>query len=332
MRAFIRDDGSAVRILDGFREQILGYRASVTPRPGWSEAQYVEAAHRKRRRWERLVAELSRWGVALTSATVLDVGCGDGANCLLSSQARVRQVTGIDLQFPLLATDEKGERTRHLARHLLSPGTDRSSDPSDPSDPSKGSSEVARDLERALRRLPLKFLAMDATRMAFEDESFDLVISRSAMEHIRPIERGVHEIARVARGGGVIYLAIDPFYWVRGCHKRGVVDIPFAHARLTASEYHRYAKESEGEAAADVRTGRLETLNRLTVGQWHSLIEAERWDILDWNERRSETGERLLQDHPDIAETLLPGVEVRDLVCERIEVILRKRGGSARHA
>jgi hypothetical protein len=85
-------------------------------------------------------------------------------------------------------------------------------------------------------------------------------------------------------------------------------------------------------AAADVRTGRLETLNRLTVGQWHSLIEAERWDILDWNERRSETGERLLQDHPDIAETLLPGVEVRDLVCERIEVILRKRGGSARHA
>jgi 2-polyprenyl-3-methyl-5-hydroxy-6-metoxy-1,4-benzoquinol methylase len=78
MRTFIRNDGSALRILDGFREDALGYRASVTPKPGWSDVRYGEAAAKKRRRWERLVSELPRWGASLEDITVLDVGCGGG--------------------------------------------------------------------------------------------------------------------------------------------------------------------------------------------------------------------------------------------------------------
>jgi SAM-dependent methyltransferase len=318
---FARDDGSELRIVDGFRDQILGYRASVTPKPGWDDARYDEAAARKRRRWERLVHELARWGGALADAAVLDVGCGDGANCLLSSQAGAR-VTGIDLHFPLLAADEKGDRTRRLAAHLLR----RQSQPAgrDSAHAPDGRLDSGPDFSAIAGRLPLTFLQMDASRMAFEDETFDLVMSRSAMEHIHPVARGVREMARVTGAGGLVYLAIDPFYWVRGCHKRGVVDIPFAHARLSLSEYRRFVTEREGEAAADVRVERLATLNRFTVEEWFTLIEAQPWDILEWNERRSELGERLLGDHPDIAETLLPGVEVRDLVCERIEVWLRK--------
>jgi hypothetical protein len=123
----------------------------------------------------------------------------------------------------------------------------------------------------------------------------------------------------------LIYLSIDPFFWLRGCHKRGVVDIPFAHARLTLTEYRRFVRESEGDRTAAKRCRRLETLNGLTLSQWRQMIEAQPWDILDWNEERSRIGEQVLEQHPLIPETLLPGVSEQDLLCERIKVWLKRK-------
>src|SRR5439155_1404076 len=76
----------------------------------------------------------------------------------------------------------------------------------------------------------VRFVRADATRLAFPDACFDVLVSRSAMEHIAPVERALAEMARVVRPGGVIHLRVDPYFWLRGCHKRGLVDIPWAHA------------------------------------------------------------------------------------------------------
>src|SRR5439155_1465900 len=101
-----------------------------------------------------------------------------------------------------------------------------------------------------------------------------VLVSRSAMEHIAPVERALAEMARVVRPGGVIHLRVDPYFWLRGCHKRGLVDIPWAHARMTLEDFRRFVTESEGAAMAATRCARLQTLNRLTLGQWRSLIGA----------------------------------------------------------
>ena len=294
-RTFTRGDGEALRVVEGFRDYVLSYRAAVTPKPGWSEADYEAAAEKKRRRLRRLSESLRRMASLPDGARVLDVGCGDGANCVLLARERwVALAAGIDLQLPACGVDERGERARRLIQRLAG-----------------GESGVC-------------LLQMDGTRMGFASEGFDVAMSRSAMEHIKPVGQVLAEMVRVVRRGGLIYLGIDPFFWVRGCHKRGVVDVPWAHARLTLDEYQRLVTELEGEDAAAKRRQRLETLNRFTVATWRETVSALPCDVLDWKETTSEIGQRLLEQFPEVEETLLPGVETTDLLTERIEVWLRK--------
>jgi SAM-dependent methyltransferase len=297
-KAFTRGDGEALRVVEGFRDHVLSYRAAVTPKPDWSEADYEAAAEKKRHRLRRLSESFRRLASLPDAARVLDVGCGDGANCALLAQERwVKLAAGIDLQLPACATGERGDQARRLIRRLGRP----------------------EGVEPAVC-----LLQMDGTRMGFASESFDAVMSRSAMEHIKPVGQVLAEMVRVVRTGGLIYLAIDPFFWVRGCHKRGVVDVPWAHARLTLDEYQRLVTELEGEDAAAKRRQRLETLNRFTVATWRETVSALPCDVLDWKETTSEIGQRLLEQFPEVEETLLPGVETTDLLTERIEVWLRK--------
>jgi len=298
MKTFTCTDGRVLRVVEGFREQVLSYRPSVTPKPDWSEADYAAAAAKKQRRLKRLVESFLRFVGTLDGARVLDVGCGDGANCfLISRHEQVKLAVGIDLELPLFASGEKGQQTRRLIDRLLAGGNS----------------------------LPVDLLQMDGTRMGFGAASFHVVMSRSAMEHIKPVERVLHEMARVVRPGGLIYLGIDPFFWLLGCHKRGVVDIPWAHARLGLDEYERFVTECEGREIAAERRRRLETLNRLTVRDWKQMIKSMPWEVLDWKEEPSEISQKILEQFPDVRDTLLPGVERADLLTERIKAWLRKR-------
>src|SRR2546425_1208593 len=221
MTTFTRADGRPVRVVPGFRDRVLGFRPSVTPRPGWTAADYERAADKKLARARRLVAEIARRHDRLDRATVLDVGCGDGITCLV--------------------------------------------------------------------------LASVAGR-------------------------------RVVRPRGVIHLRVDPYFWLRGCHKRGLVDIPWAHARLSLADFRRFVAESEGAAMAATRCGRLQTLNRLTLGQWRAVIEAGPFEVLEWTEEPSAFAVALLEEYPEVGDSLADGLEPRDLVDGRLEIWLRVTG------
>src|SRR5438128_945421 len=166
----------------------------------------------------------------------------------------------------------------------------------------------------------LRFTIMDATLMGFADDSFDFVRSRGAMTEIMPVQKALTEMVRVVRPGALMYHSIPPYFWLRGCEKTGLVDIPWAHARLSPAEFRRVATESEGEATAIRRCERLKTLNHFTLGQWRRMIEAGPFEILEWKEDRCSFAERLLEEHPDVKDTLLEGVEPRDLIHGRINV------------
>ena len=307
---FVRDDGTALRVVDGFRERVLSApKVSIRPKPGWEASDYAAAAERKLRRSRRVLAQLERWGGRVEGVRVLEVGCGAGVDCLLLALAGADRVVGIDLELPLFEATEAGERTRRLTRAVLD---------------AKG---VTDGLAETHARLPLRLVRMDATRMTFLDASFDFVYSRAALEHISPIERALAEMARVVRPGGLLYHTVDPFYWLRGCHKEGVVDIPWAHARLRAAEYRRFVTIYEGEAKARKRRGRLESLNQLGLQDWRTRIEASPFEILDWHEDASPLAESLLAEHPDVLETRLDGVAASDLVHSTIRVWLRNRVG-----
>jgi SAM-dependent methyltransferase len=306
-KVFVRDDGVPLRVIDGFRERVRAApRQSVQPKPEWSSAEYEAAAEKKLRQSRSLLADFERWGGSLIGASVLEVGCGTGIDCLLFGLHPVDRVVGIDLDFPLTAADEWGERARRLTRRVLE---------------KVGAEE---GLEATLRQRPVQFVPMDATRMDFPDASFDLLVSRATLEHVIPIEQALAEMARVVRPGGLLRHAIDPFFWLKGCHKRGVVDIPWAHARLRPREFRRFVADTEGDATAAKRSRHLETLNQLGLRQWRALFEAAPFEILDWFEQPSAFAQTMLDEHPDVPETLLEDVTARDLVCCSIKVWLRR--------
>jgi SAM-dependent methyltransferase len=308
-QVFVRDDGVSLRVVEGFRQRILSApRLSVQPKADWNAADYEAAAEKKIRGSRNLLAELARWGGSLEGANVLEVGCGAGIDSMLFGLHPVDRVVGIDLAFPLEGPDDRGKRARRLTRRVLE------------------KVGVEGGIDEILRQRPIQFVPMDATRMGFADGAFDLLVSRAALEHIIPIERALSEMARVVRPRGLLRHAIDPFFWLRGCHKRGLVDIPWAHARLRGGEFRRFVAETEGEARAEERSRHLETLNQLGLRQWRALFEASPFEILDWREEPSALAETVLEEHPDVPDTLLEGVTTRDLVHSSIKVLLRNRG------
>ena len=309
MKLFTRDDSQAIRVIEGFRKHVLAAaRVSVQPKPEWNNEDYQAAAEKKVQHSEWFVEELSRLGGVLEGSRAVEIGCGAGIDCLLLSLYPVRSVVGIDMQLPVFDLDEQGERTRRLTQAVLE------------------TLGVASDINAILQKRPVRFATMDAKRMSFLDHSFDLLWSRAAMEHIVPPEKALVEMARVVRPGGLIYHSIDPFYWLKGCHKGGVVDIPWAHARLTPAEYHRFVVEHEGETKATKRSRRLQTLNQLTPRQWRMTLEAGPFELLQWKEENSPLAEALLDEHPDVRETLLDGIEPGDLTCSQIKVWMRNPG------
>jgi SAM-dependent methyltransferase len=307
MEVFVREDGARLRVVERFRERVLSApRISVQPKPDWNRSDYEAAADKKLRRSRRLLEDLGRWGGSLEGARVLEVGCGAGIDCLLFALHPVEHVVGIDLEFPLQEQSDRGGRARRLTGLVLE------------------KAGVTGGIDRMLRRAPVGFTAMDATHMDFPDASFDFVYSRAALEHVTPIDQALSELARVVRPGGLVRHTIDPFFWLRGCHKGGLVDIPWAHARLDAAEFRRFVALREGEAKADERSRHLAGLNQLGLRRWRKLFEAGPFEILEWKEERSELAETALAEHPEVSETLLDDVTPRDLVHSSIKMWLRR--------
>lgn len=308
---FVRSDGRPVTVVSGFRERVLGARPSVTPRDGWSDDDYSGSADRKLARFARLRAEFEGRLGALEDARVLEMGCGDGINCLLFAHAGVGFVQGVDLAPGLLEDSDRGERARRLADVVLEKvGFDRRH-------------------EAALAELPIDIRKMDATALDLPDASFDLVWSRSVLEHVMPVDLALAEAVRVVRPGGLLHHRIDPFFGVRGCHKGGVVEIPWAHARMGLEDFRRFVAETEGEQKAVRRHTRLQTLNRLGTQVWRDLVVTGPVELLDWVEVRSELADEVLAEFPDLTADLLDGLTEHDLVFSELKAWLRRTPDTA---
>lgn len=307
MTKFKRDDGKELDIIAGFRDRALSYRPSNSPRDDWNEDDYARVVEKRLQRGKRLIEKLSRIYGPFENAEVLEVGCGDGINSMLLGMQGVKRAVGIDLELRLNEPYQWSGSVRRLAEGVIkAAGIDGS-------------------LEKYLADSSVDLRAMDATRMEFPENSFDLVFSRGVLEHIHPIEKLSPEIAKILRPRGLVYHEIDPFYWLRGCHKRGLVDIPWAHARLTLPEYHRFVIESEGEAVADKRLRRLTTLNRMTLREWKILLDKSPFEIVLWEETPSSFAEEVFKEYPEVVSTALPGVQSNDFVIRRIRVCLQKK-------
>jgi len=308
MTWFATTGGHRLAIVEGFREAVLDARPSGTPRAGWTDADYARVAARRVVAARRRVAEIRAALGSDAEVRALEIGCGSGLDSAIAALDGIGDVLAIDHSPALFAADERGERASRLVSAALH---------------AAGSGHHA---VSALQHLPLRVQAMDATALDLPDDSVDVVWSRTALEHVQPIERGLRELARVLRPGGIAHHIIDPFYWVKGCHAGGLTDLPWAHARLTAAEYAGAVAIAEGARRAARRSAYLATLNHLGLADWRAVLLASAdWELLSWRENRSPLAQALLAEHPDVPETLLPGVTTDDLDVQSITVMLRLR-------
>jgi SAM-dependent methyltransferase len=304
---FVRADGVPLRVCSGFRDAVLAAHPSKTPRPGSPPSRWAWAVRNRVGAARARLGELERYR-DVEAADVLEVGCGAGTDCVVAGALGVGRAVGIAPTLPLFEGGDHGDVARQMVRGVLA---------------RLGHTEP---LETALQRLPVEFAVMDATRMDFENASFDVVWSRAALEHLVPLDRALQEIARVVRPGGVVHHAIDPFFWARGCHAKAVVDLPWAHARLSDEDFRRFVEQRDSPGRAERMVHSLSALNQLTVDEWReALLRDGAFEVMRWAEFRSPFCEHYLTEHPDVARTAREGLTARDLVCSWIEVWLRRR-------
>jgi SAM-dependent methyltransferase len=207
---------------------------------------------------ERLLAET--YGFGLAGKRVLDLGAGQRLSQLAYFALRGDAV-GIDSDVIVQGVEPLGllrmlrlngwQRTlKTVARKALL--VDR-----------RYRRELARRL--GVRRIPrLEVLCMDAARLDFPDESFDLVHSQSVFSHLRDPERVLREIVRVLAPGGVayvdflLYTALTGSMDVRALGGGRAVALPaWAHLR----------EACRGEVRESAY------LNRIRLPRWRELVE-----------------------------------------------------------
>jgi SAM-dependent methyltransferase len=111
----------------------------------------------------------------------------------------------------------------------------------------------------------LRVLQMNAGRMTFQDNHFDVVYSRAVFEHLSDPVAVVSEIRRVLKPGGVMFVRLHLFTSDSGCHDTRI----FVGQRGTLPFWAHLRPEHE----QDVRSNTY--LNKLRLADWKRIFESE---------------------------------------------------------
>lgn len=195
-------------------------------------------------------------GIGFRKARVLDVGCASGFHAFALG-ALAGEVVGIDLDVESYVPPAQ----RRRARELLLPLEDD-------------------------HRVRLE--EGDVTALDYPDESFDVVVSNTVLEHVRDLPAAFRETRRVLRPGGIAFHGVQPWFGPEGGHGLCTLDFPWGHVRLDDAEFAAYAHAWRPLEAADAIAYHSRGFQqpRLTLDQSRSAARDAGFEILEWNETR----------------------------------------------
>ena len=131
-------------------------------------------------------------------------------------------------------------------------------------------------------------MVMDATKMSFDDASFDLVYSLATFEHIEDFAGALDEISRVLKPGGLLIAKWSPIWNGFDGHHYGpslsdprhrAIELPWAHLIFDQDSLPGYLERGEGFSGAEsVSATRAiydsDWLSRRTAAGYERCIEA----------------------------------------------------------
>lgn len=239
------------------------------------------------------------WDGVEVEGSVLDAGCGSGGIAVSFAEECDRAV-GLDIK------NKFGDAGARLAR------------------------------EKGV--LNASFVQGDGTRLPFADESFDLVLSHSVIEHVHSAEGYLAECHRVLRPGGVLFLQTPPYRSFAGAHlSRLRVPIPI-HLLLPRSWAFRlnfyiarkrpgWLKEPRESNTFKLMAERGETkeddlIQRVTVAGVHGWLERVGFEIV--REQRHVSG-FFTRNVPGIVRGWLErNGFTQNIIISNLELLLRK--------
>jgi SAM-dependent methyltransferase len=174
--------------------------------------------------------------------------------------------------------------------------------------------------ERAVRA-GVTCLEMDATRLQFQDESFDFVFSYNAFEHFSEPDKVLHECLRVVRTGGYIYHSFGPLYmspW--GLHGYRSLAIPYLQFLFPEPLIHDYctARELNRIDFTDVNGWSVEAFRKM----WQQC--PRRLKTCEYRENYDVEHLDLIREYPSCFKSKTAYFE--NLIVKSIEVLLQKIG------
>lgn len=179
---------------------------------------------------------------------VLDIGCGAAGKSLYYASIGAEHVTGIDVV----------ERYKDEAESL------------------------ARKLELSHK---FTFVCGDASKLPFDDNSFDTIIMNDAMEHVAEPEKVLDDCMRVLTPGGRIYINFPPYNHPFGAHLSDAISIPWVHCFFSTSTlinaYKNLVKDlPDGEQRIDFRISKdkngeeyFSYINKMTIKRFDNIIK-----------------------------------------------------------
>lgn len=168
----------------------------------------------------------------------------------------------------------------------------------------------------------INFVTTDAMNMVFRDQSFDVVVSFNAFEHIPDPSAALFELMRILRPGGYAYIAFDPLWTAdTGSHFYHRVPSPWAHLIHDDEAYTQQMRAAGAteEECAEYR-GAMNRWRRFQFEASFARLGAQVVFSDDYQGLADESH----RVHPNMRAALLAGYSTTELLTRRLRWAIRK--------
>ncbi len=165
----------------------------------------------------------------------------------------------------------------------------------------------------------VKLLQMDATKLLFEDESFDFVFSFDTFEHFSEPELALKEAIRVVKKGGYIYLEFGPLYMSSmGLHAYRSITVPYCQFLFPKELLIDFAMV-RGLKPID-----FDQINEWSLEDYHKLWKqySHKLKIVRYHEKFDTSHVDLIMKYPSCFKTKTKYFD--NLIVSSIEVLFKK--------
>jgi 2-polyprenyl-3-methyl-5-hydroxy-6-metoxy-1,4-benzoquinol methylase len=230
-------------------------------------------------------------GIDILDKEVLEIGCGHGGITCFIAAAGARRVVGIDINTENLRI------AQDFRRQYID--------------------------ERTIQRnLPIHFMEMDATQLAFSPNTFDVVIADNVFEHFMEPEKVLQAVHHILRPGGILHVPIfSSIYSKYGLHLKHGLKMPWANLVFSDAAIiramHRLAKDDSKlfelypglshnpQYIRDLR--RYGDLNGITFKQFREMVQVSGYRIQHFYPVATTTG-KVLNRLPGVQQSILADV------------------------